>query len=278
YSRAFLAIASFFIVVGLCIATIGESLYPVHIFDAPGLAEFLSNSGLDFVQRSFTISSPSIFVPLLFLVGFGILIIAMTRFQPRIWKVTTVCLTFLFAEQYCFGLWYDTNWPELSKVRYEAGWGRSGENAAVRFVNSHVGSARYFSVTQFEYVKGTGVLGGLMNLPEKKSSLNGHEPLISDDVNRLFGFFPNGVSFFPDRLVSSNVLLSLSAVKYVIAPEGWQQASFLVQKPAIRTTTASLPMTPLRLRNWQSNEVSQSLEGDYWLQGRKTVVVNVGGT
>ena len=265
--RKFMWLAGSLIGVVLCLSTIGESLFQRHLFDERGLSGFVNEDGLAYL-KALTLGSPVIYVPLLFLAG---LVGVLTGL--RYWKTWTAPIAALslaalvLAELYSFSMFYDTKGPPASIVNpYDTG----SLNPSIEAVNRRLKDERYFAVQQVEHYKGAGVQGGLFSMLDRKSSVNGIEPLIHEDVNRLFGFFPNGVSMFPDRLLADNLVLSLAAVKYVILPSG-QAGRGGIDRVRKTRTHVHRPEAPpkLTIASWQLVEAGRGPGGEFSLAPRK---------
>ena len=167
-------------------------------------------------------------------------------------------LVFLLAEQYSFSLFYDTNWPKLTNARFGSPTFAAERQPAITAAESQLGSQRFFEAAATPYLTTQPVLNGDLNLPDHRSSLNGIEPLISRDVNEMLGYFPNGVSPYADRLASGSPILSLSAVKFIVAPSAWPRRTVLDRVVEIAAGAPMTSLSPLRLTDWSLFDVQYS--------------------
>jgi hypothetical protein len=274
YSK-YVAICSGLIVVGLSLSTIGPSVFQHHIFDEPGLFSYVNASGVELLEKLFSLRSPTLWIPLMFLAGLIVLTRALARqYFTGLWAVLAL-LIFLLLEQFSFGMFYDTNWPKRSLVRAGA------VNPAIQFINQHLSNERYLAVGLVQYLPGSGVPGGLFNLDDHEASVNGTEPLFSDDAHEMFGFFPDGTPHNTEQLLAENLVLSAAAVKYVLIPKSDlnpEIKEFTERKLQYEALDSEqIASTPISISSWRYFDSLPLSRGEYALRPHKEMPYGIGG-
>ena len=89
--------------------------------------------------------------------------------------------------------------------------------------------------------------------------------------------FPNGVSPYADRLASGNLILSLSAVKFIVAPSAWPRRTVLDRVVEIAAGAPMTSLSPLRLTDWSLFDVQYSSNREFTLSPRHALPIAVGG-
>jgi hypothetical protein len=271
----YVAICSGLIAVGLSLSTIGSSVFQHHIFDEPGLLSYVNASGLELLEKLFSLSSPTLWIPLMFLAGLIVLTRALSRQHLTGLLAALAVLLFLLLEQFSFGMFYDTNWPKRSLVRAAA------VNPAIQFIHQHLSKERYLAVGLVQYLPGSGVPGGLFNLDDHVASVNGTEPLFSNDAHEMFGFFPDGTPHNTEQLLAENLVLSTAAVKYVLIPK-------TDLNPEIRAITqrklpydvvdsGQIASARLPISSWQYFDSYPLSRDEYALRPHKELPYGIGG-